>query len=215
MTWYGEGLEMVWSWGSRRAWKQERRGGDVSVGYHSMRCGALLRFCVEHSRGQRGPRRRTDDGPWLTRLQASTNTGCYETRVQQGKGENQRSNVFSGMSKTGRLLVSDLIKTLRILAIQEMSKPGQWVESDDDINTAVAQVPPSTPTCGPHLSPWYPLKPIHAHFANCCDILAIHFVPFLSQHACGRQVTGLNGICIWNQRGWERDSCDMKTTSGL
>lgn len=34
-----------------------------------------------------------------------------------GKGESQRSNVLSGMPKKARLLVSDLIKTQRIIAI--------------------------------------------------------------------------------------------------
>lgn len=118
-----------------------------------------------------------------------------------GKGESQRSNVLSGMPKKARLLVSDLIKTHRIIAI---FKPERWNEvwwwleqiSDTQVPLYANLLPTS--------KPWYPIKQIHAHFANCSNIPVAYFLPFLSQCAW-QQVTGLNRICIWNQREHERN----------
>lgn len=41
------------------------------------------------------------------------------------RSESQRSNVLSGMPKKGRMLVSDLIKTHRIMVIIAIFKPEQ------------------------------------------------------------------------------------------
>lgn len=56
----------------------------------------------------------------MTRLRDLTNIGCYEGETWKACEEGwkqQRSNVLSGMPKKTKLLVSDLIKTHRIIAI--------------------------------------------------------------------------------------------------
>lgn len=48
-----------------------------------------------------------------------------EQRSVMKTGESQRSNVLSGMAKKDRLLVSDLIKTHRIIVIIAIFQPEQ------------------------------------------------------------------------------------------
>lgn len=58
-------------------------------------------------------------------MQDLTNIASYEIEATTRNGESQRSNMFSGMPKKDRLLVSHLIKTHRIAVIIAIFKPEQ------------------------------------------------------------------------------------------
>lgn len=120
------------------------------------------------------------------------------------KGESQRSNLLRGKLNKDRLRVSVLIKPCRITAISSQSNGMSLVViGTDQWHTSCPHYVNLLPTS----KPWYPIKQIHAHFANCSNILLAYFPPFHTPVCVWQQVTGLNRICIWNQRDRQCNSC--------
>lgn len=98
-------------------------------------------------------------------------------RAKQGRvvktGKSQRSSVLSGKPKTSRLLVSVLIKTHRIMVIKAI-----YLSLSNEMSLmmiGICQVPLHVNLLS---KPWYAIKEMYAHFANCCYILAPYFLIF-------------------------------------
>lgn len=81
-----------------------------------------------------------------------------EGKTRKGGEERWEPEVKCALQnpKKGRLLVSDLIKTHRIMVIIAIFKSEQWDESDGDRSRSVTRKFPSMSTCCPRLSPDIP-----------------------------------------------------------